>query len=198
MFQEAYRQEVAAEEDVHRTLPFFATALSLLIAAINYVAGQLPSLTVVVGRCPTLGRAVLSLHALACAWPEMSAAALILVAALLGIAVLCTLALAVARRRYARVGPENADLGLGKELMERAARRDEGVEGEAALDRATLGALRVHLIESYAGVVPHNRAITDRRYAWRDRAVLALLWSLLCVVAATIIIFAAVKLRPSM
>jgi hypothetical protein len=35
MFQDIYRQEVGAEEDVHRTLPFFATALGLIIAALN-------------------------------------------------------------------------------------------------------------------------------------------------------------------
>jgi hypothetical protein len=42
MFQDFYRQEVSAEEDVHRTLPFFATALGLIIAALNYAASQLP------------------------------------------------------------------------------------------------------------------------------------------------------------
>jgi Tn3 transposase DDE domain len=38
MFQDIYRQEVSVEEDVHRTLPFFATALGLI-----HAAGHLPS-----------------------------------------------------------------------------------------------------------------------------------------------------------
>ena len=40
-FQDAYRQEIGVEEDVHRTLPFFATALGFIVAALNYAAGQL-------------------------------------------------------------------------------------------------------------------------------------------------------------
>src|SRR5271169_2082285 len=42
VFQDFYRQEVAAEEDVHRSLPFFGTALGLIITALTYVATQLP------------------------------------------------------------------------------------------------------------------------------------------------------------
>ena len=40
-FADAYRQEVGAEEDVYRTLPFFGTALGIVIAAIGYAAGRL-------------------------------------------------------------------------------------------------------------------------------------------------------------
>src|SRR5580698_7322344 len=37
-FADLYRQEVAAEEDVHRTLPFFGTALGIVVAALLNVA----------------------------------------------------------------------------------------------------------------------------------------------------------------
>jgi len=41
-FAEFYRQELGAEEDVHRSLPFFGTALGLVIGALAYAAGRLP------------------------------------------------------------------------------------------------------------------------------------------------------------
>jgi hypothetical protein len=41
-FADLYRQEVGAEEDVHRTLPFFGTALGIVIGALAYAAGRLP------------------------------------------------------------------------------------------------------------------------------------------------------------
>jgi hypothetical protein len=44
-FAEFYRQEVGAEEDVHRSLPFFGTALGLVIGALAYAAGRLPKWT---------------------------------------------------------------------------------------------------------------------------------------------------------
>jgi hypothetical protein len=36
MFQDMYKQELGAEEDVHRTLPFFATALGLIVTALVF------------------------------------------------------------------------------------------------------------------------------------------------------------------
>ena len=44
-FADLYRQEVGAEEDVHRTLPFFGTALGIVIGALAYAAGHLPKWT---------------------------------------------------------------------------------------------------------------------------------------------------------
>jgi hypothetical protein len=37
-----YRQEIGAEEDAHRALPFFGTALGIVIGALAYAAGRLP------------------------------------------------------------------------------------------------------------------------------------------------------------
>jgi hypothetical protein len=42
VFTDLYRQEIAAEEDVHSTLPFFGTALGIVIGALAYAAGRLP------------------------------------------------------------------------------------------------------------------------------------------------------------
>ena len=41
-FAELYRQEIGAEEDVHRALPFFGTALGIVVGSIAYAAGRLP------------------------------------------------------------------------------------------------------------------------------------------------------------
>ena len=51
LLHDFYRQELGAEEDVHRTLPFFATALGLIVASLNYSATQLPSWSAVLKSC---------------------------------------------------------------------------------------------------------------------------------------------------
>ena len=40
LFQDVYKQELGAEEDVHRTLPFFATALGLIVTALVFAVGH--------------------------------------------------------------------------------------------------------------------------------------------------------------
>ena len=90
-FAELYRQEIGAEEDVHRALPFFGTALGIVVGALAYAAGRLP-------------------RWLDVASPE-GRAAFWLAGGLLGLAVLeagCVLLFlsrAMARRNYRRIGP---------------------------------------------------------------------------------------------
>ncbi len=91
-FADLYRQEVGAEEDVHRALPFFGTALGIVIGALAYAAGRLPR------------------------WLDLTTErgliAFITADALLGLAVfeagcvLVWISLAIARRNYQRIGPE--------------------------------------------------------------------------------------------
>lgn len=90
-FAELYRHEIGAEEDVHRALPFFGTALGIVVGALAYGAGRLPR------------------------WPDVATsggrAAFCFAGALLGLAVLeagCVLLFlsrATARRDYRRIGP---------------------------------------------------------------------------------------------
>src|SRR5580698_96485 len=91
-FADLYRQEVAAEEDVHRTLPFFGTALGLVIASLAYAAARLPK------------------------WADLASdyyaktafivAAILLVLAIIeAICVLVFISRAIARRAYQRIGP---------------------------------------------------------------------------------------------
>ena len=103
-FAELYRHEIGAEEDVHRALPFFGTALGIVVGALAYAAGRLPR------------------------WPDaatpQSRAAFWLAGALLASAVveagcvLLFLSRAMARRSYRRVGPEavlRAKAGPGRD-----------------------------------------------------------------------------------
>lgn len=91
-FAELYRQEIAAEEDVHRALPFFGTALGIVVGALAYAAGRLPK------------------------WPDVAtpasrtafwfAGTLLVLAVIEAACVLLFLSRATARRNYRRIGPE--------------------------------------------------------------------------------------------
>ncbi len=176
-FADLYRQEVAAEEDVHRTLPFFGTALGIVIGALAYAAGRLPN-----------WRGLADLPARI----AFSASAVLLGLAILEAGlVLVWLSRAIARRDYQRIGPEPA-------LLERLAalrayhrthdRAGAVEEGEVAED------LRQVLIESYATVSPANRALNQRRLHYRALAASHLVRSLIWALAATTFIFVSDKL----
>ena len=177
-FADLYRQEVAAEEDVHRTLPFFATALGIVIGALAYAAGRLP------------------------AWSALVAAdhgrpAFLVAAGLLGLAiveagsVLVYLALAIARRTHGRIGPEPA---LRARLAGLEAHYDRhGVVG-AARDRELLNDIRRALLDSYTVVTPANRDVNQRRHRHRSQASSHLVRSLICALAGTSVVFMADKL----
>ncbi len=189
MFQDFYRQDVAAEEDVHRTLPFFATALGLIVAALNYVAGQLPPLSPVVKACwPQPSTAPL---ANACAWPAIAAALLLAAEAVLAVCVLWQLAAATRKRRYQRVGPETSQLRRAQDLQ--AYHVSMGLEADA-LDVAVAADLKQRLLADFAKVTAANRRVTQERYAGRARAVSFLLWSLLFGILATMFVVASAKL----
>lgn len=91
-FAELYRHEIGAEEDIHRALPFFGTALGIVVGALAYAAGRLP-------RWPDIA-----------AMPESRAAfcfagGLLTLAVVEAGCVLLFLSRAMARRDYRRIGP---------------------------------------------------------------------------------------------
>ncbi len=91
-FAELYRHEIGAEEDIHRALPFFGTALGIVVGALAYAAGRLP-------RWPDIA-----------AVPESRAAfcfagGLLTLAVVEAGCVLLFLSRAMARRDYRRIGP---------------------------------------------------------------------------------------------
>lgn len=189
LFQDAYRQEVAAEEDVHRTLPFFATALGLIVAALNYVASQLPTLAQVRTVCSADAASGLGIT-ITCAWPVLLCALALVAAALLSVGVLWLLALATKRRDYRRVGPESSQLERARALQ--LYHSGKGLSGEA-LDLAVQLDLRDQMISSFAKAIPTNREITLQRYKLRARAVAYLLWSLFSALVGTIMVLGIAK-----
>lgn len=176
-FAEFYRQELGAEEDVHRSLPFFGTALGLVIGALAYAAGRLPKWMALDG------------------WP--STAAFIVSATLLALAVveaslvLFWLSQAITRHRYRRIGSENSLMLRLDDL-----RQYYDKQGLAAnhQDSALATDMRQALLDSYVTVTPKNRELTQTRY--RDRALAAshLIRSLIWALCATIVILVADKI----
>jgi hypothetical protein len=188
MFQDIYRQELTAEEDVHRTLPFFATALGLILAAINYAASQLPSWSALTKSCGA--PSCTDWGWLVCGWPALLSEVFLAVAVLTSVGVLLFLALATKRRGYERAGPERVQLDRAQALQ--AYHRGLGL-ADAALDSAVVADLREQLLEDYTEVIPRNRSLTLQRYHLRALAVSFLLWSLFAAVAATILMMVTAK-----
>jgi len=189
-FQHAYHGEIGTEEDIHRTLPFFATALGLVIAAVNYALGQLPGWDMVVRACPRGQGMLLQHHMLACIWPVLVATGLLVASAGLGVGVLAYLAAATRRRGYKRIGREPEQLARARDLLAYHAAR--GLQG-AGLDDAVHLDLREQLLDDLAEAVTFNRDMTLSRYALRARAVAFLLASLLSALIATILILMTAK-----
>jgi len=176
-FAEFYRQEVGAEEDIHRALPFFGTALGIVVGALAYVAGRLPK------------------------WPgsmaEPGTVASLAASVLIGLAmfetgcVLVWLSRAIARRDYQRIGPEAALRARFAELQ--AYYETQGIVGPQQ-DRELVKDMRQVLLDSYTAVTPVNRTINQRRYKFRALASSHLVRSLIWALGATSVIFIADKL----
>ena len=176
-FADLYRQEVTAEEDIYRTLPFFGTALGIVVGALAYAAGRLPKWSEL-----TTDRGVLAFGA---------AAALLGLAIIEAACVLVWVSRAVTRRPYQRIGPEPALRARLSELQ--AYYESQGTAAESQ-DRELLKDMRQVLLESYTKVTPINRALNARRYKLRARAASHLIRSLIWALLATTVIFAADKL----
>lgn len=190
LFQDSYRQEIGAEEDIHRTLPFFATALGLVIAAITYVAGQLPTWETLRSACPASRERFFDMDLLACGWPRLLATVLVGLAAILGIAVIAFLAAATNRQAYLRAGPEAEH--LNRAMQPQAFHLAHDLV-EDVRDQAVAQDLREQLLADFARVIAINRGISLHRYRLRARAVNCLLLSLLCALTATILVVAVAK-----
>lgn len=177
-FADLYRQEIGAEEDVYRTLPFFGSALGIIIATLGYAAGRLPKWSdLPVGLMTRIAFLV--------------TAALLTLAVLAAVPVLVFLSRAIVRRDYDRIGPEPALRARFAEL--RAFSEAQGKTG-AELDDALLADLQEMLLDSYVRVTPPNRRLNLRRYRYRALASSLLLVSLICALAATTLILALDKI----
>jgi hypothetical protein len=176
-FADLYRQEVGAEEDVHRTLPFFGTALGIVIGALAYAAGRLPKFSDLatvhsrVAFIPATSLLGLAIHEASC--------------------VLFWVSRAIARREYQRIGPETALRNRIGELQ--AYYEQQGVVGDAQ-DKELIKDMRQVLLDSYITATPANRDLNQRRYRFRALASSHLVRSLIWALTATTVIFAADKL----
>jgi hypothetical protein len=141
IFADLYRQEVAAEEDVHRTLPFFGTALGLVIASLAYAAARLPKWTDLGGNWN--GKAAFAV-----------AAALLVLAIVEAVFVLVFVSRAISRRNYQRIGPERELRRRAEELE--AFYVNQGTIGEES-DTAMALDMQEALLDSYMSVTPTNR-----------------------------------------
>ena len=176
-FADLYRQEVGAEEDVHRTLPFFGTALGIVIAALAYAAARLP-------KWPDL-------PAGAGSYAYYAAAFTLALAVVEAGFVLLWISFAIARRRYERIGPEATLLARVLDLQ--AYYFASGITG-AQREMALLEDVRKMLIDSYTVTTPINRHRNQQRYKFRAWASMHLVRSLIWALGATSIIFVADKL----
>ena len=173
-FAESYRHEISAEEDVYRTLPFFGTALGIVIAAIGYAAGRLTRWE----DTPSHLLFIVSTGLLALAAGE-------------AIGVIARLAQALARRDYQRVGPESV---LQARLAELRTYYDGFGLGKLDRDGLLAHDFRQALVASYSRVIPVNRELNAGRYRRRAQAASHLVRSLLWALGATIIIFVSDKI----
>ena len=175
-FGEFYRQEVGATEDVHRSLPFFGTALGIVIAALAYAAGRLPKFYDI---SLYSGRIAFTVSGL-----------LLLLAVAEAACVLVWISLAIGRRDYQRIAPETTLRDQFEAL--RAYYGRQGLTG-AQQDTEILQDMRQALLDSYAEVTPVTRRINQERYRYRALASSHLIRSLIWALGATTVIFVADK-----
>ena len=176
-FTELYRHEVGAQEDVHRSLPFFGTALGIVVTALAYAAGRLP-------RWPDI--ATSESRAFFCL-----ASVFLGLAVLTALCVLVLLAMATKRRDYERIGPEPALRSRFAEL--RTLYNDPALSGSERDQRMT-NDIRQVLLDSYTAATPLNRDLNRYRHKLRANASVLLVVSLNLVLAATIITLVVDKL----
>ncbi len=167
LFGEAYRKEIEQEENVWRTLPFFAATLALQLAGLAQIRDW------VGGSSGELLWFVLIL---------LGVAASATVAALLFLAE----SIWPANFRYVTPEPDLQD------YMEKV-RDGAAAAGSTATEAAAVSVLaaRAVMVEQYALGAAHNRAINQRRASRRTRAGLATLVSVLAVLVlvALVVIF---------
>lgn len=190
LLQDSYRQEIGAEEDVHRTLPFFATALGLIVASLNYSATQLPSWGEVLKSCSRRESPALSWHIIRCAWSVLLADLSLLAVVCLSGAVLWYLFQATRTRNYTRVGPEPTIVAITREIH--TYRASAGISGDE-LDTTVMIDVRAGLLDPLSSAVAANRDVTLQRYRDRARAVLCLLCSLSFALLGTILVATTAK-----
>lgn len=151
---DAYRKEIDQEENVWRSLPFFAATLALQLTVLSPLSGlkTFPS-------------------AESGAWWDAVGGFTIAGVATVTALVFLVASIWPARFRYIAPEPELLDYAEGLDADEQEAPENAPVDAEAALKRV--------LARQYAIATDHNRQINQRRALWRSFAGLATLMSVL-------------------
>ena len=159
-FAESYRKEIDQEENVWRSLPFFAATLALQLAALTQVRDW-------VGL---VGGALF-----------LAAAGLLLLAGVATVLALVSLGASVWPADFRRVAPEPAFLDYAEQVRadtQRAA--PPGIDPAAVAEQALI-TVKAALAEQYALAVTNNRRVNERRAKWRTRSGLATITSVFAV-----------------
>ena len=156
---EAYRKEIDQEENVWRSLPFFAATLALQLAALFPIIERLP---------PRFGTA----WRIAIASASISGFATMIA--------LAFLAASIFPVKFRYIAPESELLDYADVLD-----RDQQAAGDAAPVDA-LATLKAALARQYAVATVNNRHINQRRALWRAIAGLATLVSVFATLALVV------------
>ncbi len=156
---DAYRKEIDQEENVWRSLPFFAATLALQLAALFQVVQRIPSRE---------GHGW---------WMVVSCAA---VTGLSTVTALTFLACSIFPTRFRYITAEDELLAYSEGLIRDETQREaNGVTDEPD----ALHTLKSVLALQYATAIQNNRQINQRRGLWRSLAGLAMLISVFSTVA---------------
>ena len=153
---DAYRKEIDQEENVWRSLPFFAATLALQVTALVQIIDRFPNPATILGH---VSNGLLGL------------------AALLDLIALGFLCLSIWPRQFRYLASEPDLLDYAQELI-----RDEGAGKDDASQikpESALTTLKWELARQYAVGANHNRQINKGRERWRNRAGLAIVFSVL-------------------
>ena len=153
---DAYRKEIDQEENVWRSLPFFAATLALQVTALVQIIDRFPNPATILGH---VSNGLLGL------------------AALLDLIALGFLCLSIWPRQFRYLASEPDLLDYAQELI-----RDEGAGKDDASQikpESALTTLKWELARQYAVGADHNRQINKGRERWRNRAGLAIVFSVL-------------------
>ena len=157
---QSYRKEIDQEENLWRSLPFFAATLALQLAALFQVVAHLPS---------------------GGAWATMPARALVVLSLLCSLGALGVLAASILPAKFRYVSNDVALLDYTLSLI-----RDEQAIDRPGI---ALPALQESLARQYAAATDNNRHINDRTERLRSVAGLLTIFaviSTLVLVAVTI------------
>lgn len=155
---DSYRKEIDQEENVWRSLPFFAATLALQLAALFQIIDKLPDPTTVIG------------------WVS------IILLAAAGLATLVSLgflAASIYPQRFDYAAKQAALLAYARDLI-----RDEQAPENQQQDEpfSALVTLKTEIARQYAQATDHNQQINKRRERRRSIAGLAALGSVLMTV----------------